>query len=72
MSGGIGNDLLFGGRGRDTINGEDGNDLLFGGPSDDSMSGGSGKDYFNCGLGKDKVADFNQAEGDGRSYNCES
>jgi trimeric autotransporter adhesin len=70
MSGGIGNDLLFGGRGRDTINGEDGNDLLFGGPGDDTLSGGKGKDFFNCGLGK--VADFNQVEGDSRSYNCET
>lgn len=38
----------------------------------DTLSGGKNKDYFSCGLGKDKVADFNQAEGDGKSYNCES
>jgi hypothetical protein len=29
-------------------------------------------DYFNCGSGEDKIGDFNQAEGDAKSYNCES
>jgi len=38
---------------------------------DDILSGGKGKDYFNCGLGKDKVADINATEGDGKSDNCE-
>jgi hypothetical protein len=45
---------------------------VFGSSGDDILSGGKGKDYFNCGLGKDKAADFNEAEGDGKSYNCES
>jgi hypothetical protein len=45
---------------------------FLGGPRDDTLSGGKGKDYSSCGLGKDKVADLNPAEGDGRSFNCES
>jgi Ca2+-binding RTX toxin-like protein len=63
---------LFGGPGRDNVNGDDGNDNVFGGSGDDILYGGKGKDYFNCGLGKDNVADLNATEGDGKSYNCES
>ena len=63
---------MYGGSGNDIISDESGNDRLFGGPGDDAFFGGPGEDYFDCGLGRDEIMDFDQAEGDTRSYNCEN
>ena len=43
-NGTIGNDVLVGGGGSDTINGLDGNDMLTGNGGNDSIDGGSGTD----------------------------
>lgn len=48
-----------------------GDDKLSGGKGDDIMGGQGGADKFNCGKGQDTVTDFNEAEGDKASGNCE-
>jgi Ca2+-binding RTX toxin-like protein len=67
----LGDDTLIGGTGDDILNGGEGNDNLFGGPGKDNLSGGPGIDYFECGLNGGNVLDFNIAEGDARSINCD-
>lgn len=34
------------------------------GSGNDNFTGEDGADYFNCGMGLDKVTDYNSAEGD--------
>lgn len=46
MSGGDGDDLLYGENGSDVINGGDGRDLIAGGSGRDLMFGGTGNDVF--------------------------
>jgi hypothetical protein len=53
------------------IEGLAGNDVLTGGPGNDVLTGGLGADSFNCGPGDDIIKDFNKAEGDTTSKNCE-
>ncbi|MCU0935089.1 MAG: hypothetical protein MUF66_03220, partial [Gammaproteobacteria bacterium] len=63
MSGGAGNDVLYGDNGpgevnpnfggEDTIFGDDGNDLIFGQGGDDWLSGGNGKDTIDGGAQND-------------------
>ena len=48
-----------------------GDDNLFGGPGNDILKGGEGIDYFDCGMGKDKVLDFDILKGDSKTDNCE-
>jgi hypothetical protein len=45
--------------------------VLTGGPGNDVLTGGFGADSFNCGPGNDIIKDFNKAEGDTTSKNCE-
>ncbi len=52
ISGGEGNDVLFGQGSADTINGDDGNDLIFGGHNRDNLNGGKGKDTVKQDSGK--------------------
>ena len=52
--------------------GADGNDKINAGQGDDILSGGDGSDKFQCGSGNDEVTDFNKAEGDKASGNCEN
>lgn len=47
----LGNDILFGGSGIDTLGGWMGNDILIGGLGDDFLSAGSGNDIFVYNLG---------------------
>jgi Ca2+-binding RTX toxin-like protein len=64
---GNGNDTLNGGKGNDILFGQGGNDILIGGEGDDILYGGAGADVFvwqNSDLGKDKIMDFNIAQGD--------
>ncbi len=50
-----GADLMFGGDGRDQVNGNAGADTLFGGAGDDVMTGGQGADLLNGEAGADTL-----------------
>jgi serralysin len=56
ISGGIGNDTIFGGAGADTIGGDNGRDLLAGGAGADTISGGDGLDTIAGGAGADVLS----------------
>jgi Ca2+-binding RTX toxin-like protein len=78
LSGGGGSDLINGNDGNDTVLGGDGGDYLFGNNGNDILNGGAGSDELTGGAGadtfvfdslttsadRDKVKDFNPAEGD--------
>ncbi len=76
-----GNDSLYGDLGSDRLYGGDGNDLIIGRAGADYMSGGDGDDVltgdesegdvFICGGGFDVLTDFDPAEGDKKSPDCE-
>jgi Ca2+-binding RTX toxin-like protein len=55
ITGGSGNDLIFGGTGNDTINGGAGNDLLVGGDGNDTLNGENGDDWLLGGAGNDAL-----------------
>jgi len=42
------------------------------GQGDDQSTGGRGIDTFSCDNGSDTITDFNEAEGDKASRNCEN
>ena len=65
------NDVLSGGFGNDYISGGDGKDELYGDFLDDTLRGGPGPDYFDCGDGFDVILDYDKAEGDVYTMNCE-
>jgi hypothetical protein len=67
-----GNDNLVGGTGDDLIVGGPGNDRLYANIGDDILQGQEGADYFDCGDGLDTVIDYNPAQGDVISSNCEN
>jgi Ca2+-binding RTX toxin-like protein len=46
VTGGAGNDILFGDAGNDTLLGNSGRDILIGGAGNDSLNGGSGDDIL--------------------------
>jgi Ca2+-binding RTX toxin-like protein len=56
ISGGLGNDRLAGGGGRDVIYGDAGNDTLTGGAGADALYGGEGNDVLNGGLQGDLMS----------------
>ena len=56
ISGGSGQDTIFGQGGDDTITGDDGDDDLFGGSGADSLSGGQGQDELFGGDNNDTLA----------------
>jgi Ca2+-binding RTX toxin-like protein len=47
-------------------------DLLFGNSNNDVLSGEEGADSFSCGSGRDTITDFNAAEGDTKTADCEN
>ncbi|MCS4064424.1 immunoglobulin-like domain-containing protein, partial [Pseudomonas putida] len=53
LSGGNGNDILFGQGGNDTLDGGRGNDILLGGTGNDTLIGGHGDDILIGGSGSD-------------------
>lgn len=55
ISGGDGNDLLFGSSQADHLNGQSGRDTLLGGNGNDALYGGSGSDTLNGGAGHDTL-----------------
>ncbi len=65
LHGGSGNDKLVGGF-------DSGDDELFGDKGDDTLTGRDGADSFNCGAGTDTITDFNEAEGDTKTEDCEN
>ena len=80
LCGAVGDDKLYGEVGNDKIEGFEGNDEMHGGPGDDRLYGGAGndhlygetgKDSFSCGPGTDTIHDFNSAEGDTKTVDCE-
>jgi hypothetical protein len=72
LFGEAGNDNLVGGINDDLLVGGPGNDRLYGNTGDDVLQGGPGADYFDCGEGVDTVVDYNSAQGDIVSVNCEN
>jgi hypothetical protein len=68
---GIGDDVIFGGLDDDFLVAGKGNDELYGEAGNDLLEGGDGADYFDCGDGLDVIVDFNAAEGDTHTNNCE-
>ena len=42
------------------------------GEGDDQLTGNRGRDIFTCGGGEDTVTDFNEAEGDIATPDCEN
>jgi hypothetical protein len=65
---------LHGGSGDDALTGadDDEDDDLFGDGDDDTLTGRGGADAFSCGPGVDTITDFNAAEGDTRTADCEN
>jgi Ca2+-binding RTX toxin-like protein len=50
-----------------------GNDIIASGGEDDTNTGNGGRDIFVCGGGEDDtVTDFNEAEGDIATPDCEN
>ncbi|WFW60042.1 hypothetical protein NFJ76_20175 [Citrobacter freundii] len=55
ITGGNGNDFLYGMGGNDTLNGGAGNDVLDGGEGADNLQGGTGNDKMTGGAGNDRL-----------------
>ena len=55
LSGGRGNNKLWGLGGNDELNGDRGMDMLYGGAGDDTLDGGDGNDTLNGGAGADEL-----------------
>lgn len=47
-------------------------DQLFEDDSDDRLTGGRAANFFSCGPGTDTLIDFNAAEGDTKTGDCEN
>ena len=71
IDGGGRNDVLIGGEGDDILSGEEGDDILYGVIGNDIMRGGPGANEFICGEGIDTILDYNPAQGDVISNDCE-
>ncbi len=55
LDGGLGNDIITGGNGADSLVGGEGADVLNGGAGNDSADGGNGSDTMNGGAGNDSL-----------------
>ena len=73
VSGGAGDDRIYGGKERNILQGDDGQDNIVGGGGGDQLSGGTGSDHFIFKTigdstiktsGRDVILDFSQAEAD--------
>jgi Ca2+-binding RTX toxin-like protein len=47
-------------------------DIIGSGEGDDTNTGNGGRDIFVCGDGEDTVTDYNEAEGDIKTADCEN
>jgi hypothetical protein len=45
---------------------------VIGGDGDDLLTGGEGANRFVCGGGEDTITDYNEAEGDTKTADCEN
>jgi Ca2+-binding RTX toxin-like protein len=45
---------------------------IIGGEGDDVLTGGEGANRFICGGGEDTITDYDEAEGDTKSEDCEN
>jgi hypothetical protein len=45
---------------------------IIGGEADDLLTGGEGANRFICGGGEDTITDYNEAEGDTKTADCEN
>jgi Ca2+-binding RTX toxin-like protein len=45
---------------------------IIGGDGDDLLTGGGGANRFVCGGGEDTITDYNEAEGDTKTADCEN
>jgi Ca2+-binding RTX toxin-like protein len=45
---------------------------VIGGDGDDLLTGGEGAQRFVCGGGEDTISDYNEAEGDTKTEDCEN
>jgi Ca2+-binding RTX toxin-like protein len=45
---------------------------VIGGDGDDLLTGGKGANRFVCGGGEDTITDYNEAEGDTKTADCEN
>jgi len=45
---------------------------VIGGDNDDLLTGGEGAQRFVCGGGEDTITDYNEAEGDTKTADCEN
>ena len=45
---------------------------VIGGDGDDLLTGGEGAQRFICGGGEDTITDYNEAEGDTKTEDCEN
>jgi Ca2+-binding RTX toxin-like protein len=63
---------LHGGSGDDKLKANIGGDKLFGEGDDDTLTSGDGPTFFSCGSGLDTLTDFNPAEGDTKTADCEN
>jgi Ca2+-binding RTX toxin-like protein len=72
-------DDLIDSKGGDVINSGDtelgdgsGNDVIVSADGDDQSTGNGGRDIFVCGEGEDTITDYNAAEGDIATPDCEN
>jgi len=56
LTGGAGDDTLYGSDGNDLMDGGDGNDFMYGYAGGDTMSGGNGNDHMEGGSGIDSMS----------------
>jgi len=72
VSGGAGDDYVYGDAGNDTVSGGDGRDRVYGGTGDDVLSGGAGdNDYLSGDAGSDTYA-FDTGFGTDTIYNYDT
>jgi Ca2+-binding RTX toxin-like protein len=75
---GFGHDVILSGEGNDFNSGDtelgdgSGNDVILSGEGDDQSTGNGGRDIFVCGDGEDTITDYNAAEGDIATPDCEN